>query len=79
MAKIRKQEQGHRYAEQMLCSFGAAPRRPGQDPRCWLEEALAAAQVRAVRHLGNHRFAWTIGPRRLRSRITIAVTGLAAR
>lgn len=68
--KVRSGERGTDYVEQLLCRYGAPPRagRPGP---AWLPEALAAAHVRSVRHPGNHRYAFRLGPRR--KRITVGL------
>lgn len=70
--KIRKQEQGHRYAERQLEAFGARPMRAGQQPADWLAEALAEVGVRRFEHPGNHRYAIALGNRRERTAVTIA-------
>lgn len=59
--KIRNQEQGHRYAEQILIGWGARPMRAGQDPRAWLRQALSDAGVRNVRQDGKHRYLFRLG------------------
>ena len=59
--KIRRQEQGHRYAEARLVAAGAAPLRPGQDPVVWLGRAFADVGVRLLRHGGAHRYLFPIG------------------
>jgi hypothetical protein len=54
--KIRRQEQGHQYAEAQLIALGAPVPRAGCDPAVWLRDALAAVGARNVRHRGAHRF-----------------------
>ncbi|WMD06375.1 hypothetical protein [Streptomyces sp. FXY-T5] len=54
--KIRRQEQGHQYAEGQLIALGAPVPRAGCSPALWLREALAAVGARNVRHRGAHRF-----------------------
>ncbi|MFE2603639.1 hypothetical protein ACFXI6_52230 [Streptomyces mirabilis] len=54
--KIRRQEQGHQYAQEQLIALGAPRPRPGCDPAIWLREALASVGARNVRHRGAHRF-----------------------
>lgn len=72
--KIRRGEPGHHAAEQRLVSLGARARTPGQDPRTWLGEALAAIGAARVRHHGPHRYAFPLGKtRRDRDRITIGI------
>ncbi|MFJ5926617.1 hypothetical protein ACIQF6_28840 [Kitasatospora sp. NPDC092948] len=62
--KVRRQEQGHQYAERILCSFGARPLRAGDDPTLWLRRALAEAGVRTLRHRGAHRYIFRLRARR---------------
>ncbi|WP_234443827.1 hypothetical protein [Streptomyces sp. NRRL B-24484] len=62
--KIRRQEPGHEYAERVLHSFGAQPRRAGGDPGAWLRSALVDAGVRTVRHRGAHRYVFRLPTRR---------------
>jgi hypothetical protein len=59
--KIRRQEQGHRYAEERLIAWGARPPRAGERPPVWLARALDDAGVRRLPHPGNHRYAWPLG------------------
>jgi hypothetical protein len=61
MQKIRAQEQGHRYAEERLISWGARPMRPGEKPAAWLREALGAAGARKFRHPGKHEYGIALG------------------
>ncbi|WP_199550150.1 hypothetical protein [Streptomyces sp. N35] len=70
--KIRRQEQGHRYAEARLLALGAPPRPSGHPPSIWLREALAAIGARNMRHRGNHRFVWPLG-RNQRERDQVAL------
>jgi hypothetical protein len=53
---IRRQEQGHQYAEAQLIALGAPVPRAGCNPAIWLREALVAVGARNVRHRGAHRF-----------------------
>jgi hypothetical protein len=64
LSKVRGDEQGHAYVERELVRFGAARRRAGEDGAAWLREAFRAAGVRALRHGGNHRYAFRVGARR---------------
>lgn len=57
--KIRRQEQGWRYAAQQLESHGAEALTEGMDPKAWLELWLPRL-TRPVRHKGNHKFCWAI-------------------
>ncbi|MFB8401183.1 hypothetical protein [Streptomyces sp. NPDC055912] len=62
--KVRRQEQGHRYVENMLISLGAPAPRAGSDPGTWLREALAAIGTRDLRHRGAHRYVFPLGKNR---------------
>jgi hypothetical protein len=62
--KIRRQEQGHEYAEAALIALGAPVPRAGADPKVWLREALAAVGARNVRHRGAHRYVFRLGKTR---------------
>lgn len=64
MTKIRVGERGHEYAERQLVDLGARPLRDGEDRRRWLAGALDAVGARRLRHPGNHRYTFTLGPRR---------------
>ena len=75
--KIRSGEKGHEYAEELLCSFGARPRRVREDRAAWLEKALRQARVRTYRHPGNHRYAFALGDKRQRRTVSIALPALA--
>jgi hypothetical protein len=75
--KVRRQDKGHRYAEQSLVGHGAAPLRPGEDPRTWLRQARSSARVRTVRHQGCHRFLIVLGrTRRDRDDVRIGYPGI---
>ncbi|GGU37649.1 hypothetical protein GCM10010289_68210 [Streptomyces violascens] len=74
--KVRRQEQGHEYAERMLLGLGAAPMRAGADPKVWLREALEAVGARNLRHRGVHRYVYRLGRNR-RERESIRL-GLSA-
>lgn len=54
--KVRRQEQGHEYAEKVLLRLGVPPLRAGVDPKAWLREALETVGARKLRHHGVHRF-----------------------
>ncbi|MET9462240.1 hypothetical protein ABZY05_45785 [Streptomyces canus] len=62
--KIRRQEQGHQYAEAQLIALGAPVPRAGCSPALWLREALAAVGARNVRHRGAHRYVFRLGRNR---------------
>ena len=70
MQKIRDQKQGHAYAEQLLCSYGARPMRRREAPADWLRAALQQAGTRTVRHPGNHRYLFALGDRRSRRSVS---------
>lgn len=70
--KVRDQGKGHEYAELLLIERGATPMRAGERPAAWLSQALADAGARQVRHRGNHRYAFALGNRGQRSRVTVA-------
>ncbi len=58
--KIRKLQQGWRYASQLLQRFGAQPMTG--DPAVWLEKWLPMI-TRSVWHPGNHKYAWALDKR----------------
>jgi hypothetical protein len=66
MSKIRSQERGHVYAEQILVRSGATPR-GAEDPRAWLATWLPRL-TRTLRHPGNHRYLFGLD-RRVRRRL----------
>lgn len=70
--KIRARERGHEYAERQLVALGARAPRAGQRPGDWLAIALDDVGARRIRHPGNHRYAFTVGPRPDRARATVA-------
>ncbi len=72
LSKLRKLERGHEYVEELLCRFGAPPRR-GRNPADWLPGALAAAGVRLLRHPGNHRYLFRLGGRSARRTVRIGM------
>lgn len=59
LAKIRARERGWRPAVEQLVELGAAPLRPDEDARAWLSRWLPVV-ARAVRHPGQHRYAWAL-------------------
>ncbi|MEV6683392.1 hypothetical protein AB0N09_42060 [Streptomyces erythrochromogenes] len=77
--KVRRQEQGHEYAERLLIRLGAPARRAGADPNVWLRAALEAVGARNLRHRGVHRYVFRLGrSRRERESIRLGLpTGLA--
>jgi hypothetical protein len=64
LSRVRGDERGHAYVERELVGFGARPRRHGEPGAIWIRDGLHAAGVRAIRHGGNHRYAFRIGVRR---------------
>ncbi len=73
LQKVRAGEPSAEHTVRRLLAAGASPRRHGQSRRDWLAQALSEAGAIKTRHGGNHRFAWTIGARHQRFRITIGV------
>ncbi|HEX4815372.1 MAG TPA: hypothetical protein VFV66_21730 [Nonomuraea sp.] len=73
LQKLRAGEPSAEHTARKLRDAGARPRRPGQSRRDWVTQALHQVGAVQIRHGGNHRFAWTIGPRPQRSRVTIGV------
>lgn len=57
--KIRKREQGWKYAAEQLVAHGAAPLTEDMDPKAWLEFWLPRL-TRPLRHRGNHKYVWPI-------------------
>lgn len=55
--KIRRREQGWRYAAARLEAFGADPLTESVDSAAWLETWLPQL-TRPLRHRGNHKYAW---------------------
>lgn len=64
VAKIRKREQGWRYAVAKLVAYGAPA--PGADLDAWLAEWLPRL-TRKVRHGGNHKYVWAFSRARRKS------------
>jgi hypothetical protein len=77
-SKIREQDKGHRYAEQLLVDHGARPMRPGEDPKAWLHEAKHTAGVRTQRHHGCHRYLIVLGRnQRTRNDVRIGIPAIS--
>lgn len=70
-------EQGERYVAERLESFGARPRKAGDDRRVWLIDALEGIGASRLRHRGCHRYAFPLGSNQ-RARDRITVTGQLA-
>ncbi|MEU8544531.1 hypothetical protein AB0C52_31820 [Streptomyces sp. NPDC048717] len=77
--KVRRQEQGHEYAEKVLLRLGAPALRAGMDPKVWLREALETVGARNLRHHGVHRFVYRLGRnRRERESIRLGLPTVSA-
>lgn len=63
LSKVRNGEQGAGYAERMMVSMGAPPRRLHEDGAAYVLRALDAGGFRRVRHPGNYAFGWWTGRR----------------
>jgi len=72
ICKIRQQKQGHEYAERMLCSWGATPRRRRESGLAYWHRAKAEAGLTSSRHPGNHRYLFALGDRRQRRAVVFA-------
>lgn len=55
--KIRRREQGWKYAAAQLEIHGAVPLTEMEDSKAWLEKWLQVL-TRPMRHKGNHKFCW---------------------
>lgn len=73
LSKIRGQESGADGAERRLVQLGATPRRAGDTPAAWLRSALTDLDATSIRHPGNLRYAWPLGPPAQRRRVRIAL------
>jgi hypothetical protein len=62
-SKARDGGKGSEYAARLLTRWGVPPPRTGEDRAAWLRAALARVG-RPVRHAGNLRYGFAIGPRR---------------
>lgn len=60
--KIRARDRGWRYAAEQLERHGADALGDAADARAWLSHWLPLL-TRAVRHPGNHKYAWTLARR----------------
>ena len=71
--KVRSQDRGHDHVERTLVALGAtAPPAlaPGGGAR-WLAGALDDVGAVRIRHRGNHRYAFALGTRQERRRLTV--------
>ena len=73
LQKVRKDEQGHGYVEELLRSYGARPRTIGQPGARWLVDALDDVGARRSRHPGNHRYCFRLGPSAVRRRTRLGL------
>jgi hypothetical protein len=66
LSKIRLGETGWQSAQRHLESLGAPARQFGESGADWVSRALVHGPFRALRHGGNHCYAWPLakGPRR---------------
>lgn len=60
LSKLRNGERGEAYAERELVAMGAPARMPGEAGVEYVRRALAEGPFRAVRHPGNHVYAWPL-------------------
>ena len=61
LSKIRLGESGGEAAQKMLLSLGAPARKFGEDGATWVERVLKSGLFRAIKHAGNHCYAWSLG------------------
>ncbi|MEV4177814.1 hypothetical protein [Nonomuraea sp. NPDC049709] len=73
LQKVRAGEPSAEHTVRRLLDVSATPRCRGQHRRGWVGQSLHEVGAITIRHGGNHKFAWTIGPRHQRSRVTIGV------
>jgi hypothetical protein len=76
LQKVRGAERGHEYVERRLVALGASPPRTGSNMAEWLTGALEDVGARRVKHRGNHRFVATLGNRRERRDVQMALPAL---
>lgn len=69
LSKIRNEECGAGAAYRALVAAGAPERRPLEDPRVYVDRAIAEGPFRRMRHPGNHVYAWPLGDRRARRQL----------
>lgn len=60
LSKIRLGECGWESAQRMLEDLGAPKRVFGEDGSQWVARVLACGMFKAVRHAGNHCYAWPV-------------------
>lgn len=71
--KLRADDRSCGTVERQLVAAGARQREAGEPTSAWVREALATARLRKVRHPGNHRYAFTLGDRRARRSVRVAL------
>lgn len=64
LSKIRLDERGAAAAYRALLAIGAPARCLGESGQAYVERVLASGLLRALRHPGNHVYAWALGDRR---------------
>ncbi|MGK5677620.1 hypothetical protein [Actinoplanes sp. URMC 104] len=75
-SKIRKGETGAAAAIARLVDLGAAPKPAWMPGSVWLPAALERVGATEVKHPGNHRYGWSIGPRWSRRVFPVAMPAL---
>lgn len=75
ICKIRQQKQGHDYAEAILVSWGAKPKRKRETGIAAWHRMKAEAGLTSFRHHGNHRYLFAIGDRRARRKVVFGFSG----
>lgn len=62
ISKLRRGDQGHAYARELVLASGAPEQLPGEPVDAWLKRCRET--WRRVRHPGNHVYVWSLGPLR---------------
>jgi hypothetical protein len=70
LSKLRTNDTGHLYVEQRLLAVGASAKHSGESNSDWLTRVKAEGTLRQVRHRGVHRFAFVLGTKMQRRRLT---------
>lgn len=68
LAKIRRRDQGYRYAVGRLVQHGAEPLGDDEDAVAWVTR-WCGHLTRPLRHPGNHKYAWVLGHPRAQRRL----------
>ena len=71
--KLRNGESGAGHVYRLLASHGAPAIRPGEGDKDYVARALRDGPFRALRHKGNHRFAWATGTHARRKALRAAM------